>query len=341
MRTTLLLTLLLLAGCRHTTPPPDDIRPVKVTVATSATTVERDFAGMATPANAVNLAFKLSGQILDITVSQGSNVQRGDLLAELDPRDVERQIAADRSAYNEARSQQQRMQRLLEHEAVSRQQAEAADTRFAEARTIYENRLEELAQTRLLAPFNGVIENKYVNKFERITAGQSILRLVAPRTTTVKFTMPESALKVLRDTATRFSVHFDNYRGVTFRARLKDYASTSSDASGFPVALRLVDVDTARYDISPGMSCTITVTERDTVADAVTLPLSAIYAPAEGGTYVWIVDSDSRVSRHSVRLGQLIGRDDVIIDSGVDSGDKVVTAGVNRLTEGERVKIVE
>lgn len=337
-----LLLPLLAGGCSHRGPAPATSapRPVKITTAAAARTLESDFAGLATPDDAVTLAFKLAGQVQRVAVSQGERVERGALLAELDPRDVELQVAATRSAYEEARSVRERMQRLLSHEAVSRQEAEAADTRYAQARSTYENTLDLLGETRLKAPFAGVIERTYVDNFERVQAGQSIVRLVNPVTTTVQFTLPESALDALRDTATRFSVRFDNYRGVTIPARLKDYAQTSSDASGFPVSLRLENPDPARWRISPGMSCTITMQRADPVTDAVSLPLTAICAPAEGGTWVWTVGRDDRVTRRAVRTGELFGRDRVVIDSGVMPGDRVVTAGVYRLTEGEKVRIL-
>lgn len=336
-----MLTILLLAGsCSHRTPASQTVRPVKVVTASGAGLIEKDFAGMATPDDAVTLAFKLAGQVLDVPVSQGERVEKGALLAELDPRDIELQVAATRSAFEEARSVQQRMQRLLAHEAVSRQEAEAAATRYTQAKSTYDNTLDLLNDTRLRAPFAGVVERVYVDNFERVQAGQSILRLVNPVTTTVQFTLPESALDVLRDSATRFSVLFDNYRGELFAARLKDYAVTSSDASGFPVSLTLDNPSPARYRISPGMSCTITMQSPDPVPDAVSLPVSAICAPAEGGTWVWIVGADDRVTRRAVTLGELFGRDRVVVDSGVTPGERVVTAGVYRLREGEQVRIL-
>lgn len=332
---------LLLAGCGRRQAAPAEVRPVKITTASGAGFIDKDFAGMATPDDAVNLAFKLPGQVLDIPVAQGENVRKGALLAELDPRDIRLQVSADRSAFEEARSQMQRMQRLLQHEAVSRQEAEAAQTRFAQARSKYENSLDLLDQTRLTAPFSGVIEVKYVDNFERVQAGQAIVRLVDPLTTTVKFTLPESGMSTLTEPSTRFEVEFDNYRGIEFPARLKEYARTSSDASGFPVSLTLSDVDTARYRISPGMSCTITMRSTDPVPDAVSLPVSSIYAPAEGGTYVWVVGTNDRVTRREVTLGELYGRDRVIVDSGVEPGQRIVTAGVYQLREGQQVRILK
>ena len=337
----LLIILFLPGGCSRQAPAPQTVRPVKVATASGAGLIEKDFAGMATPDDAVTLAFKLAGQVLDVPVSKGERVERGALLAELDPRDVELQVAAARSAFEEARSVQQRMQRLLAHEAVSRQEAEAAATRYAQAKSTYDNTLDLLNDTRLRAPFAGVVERVYVDNFERVQAGQSILRLVNPVTTTVQFTLPESALEVLRDSSTRFSVLFDNYRGVLFAARLKDYAQTSSDASGFPVSLTLENPDPGRYRISPGMSCTITLQLPETRGDDVSLPVSAIYAPAEGGTWVWVVDADNRVALRPVELGELYGTDRVTLLGGVRPGERVVTAGVYRLREGEEVRILK
>lgn len=341
-RAGILAGLILACGvsCGPREPSASAIRPVKVTEAAGTTLRDKNFAGMATPDDAVTLAFKLSGQVRDLPVAQGEQVKKGAVLAELDPRDVELQVTATRSAYEEARSQQQRMQRLLEHEAVSRQEAEAAATRYAQARSTYENTLDLLNDTRLRAPFAGVIERKYVATYERVEAGQPIVRLVAPETTTVEFTLPESGLGLLADTATRFSVTFDNYRDAVFAARLKDYAKTSSDASGFPVSLTVENPDPRRYRLSPGMSCTITLQQSAVTGGAVSLPVTAIYAPAEGGTWVWVVDTLNRVTRRAVTLGELYGKDRVTVTGGVGAGDRVVTAGVYRLRDGEEVRIL-
>jgi multidrug efflux pump subunit AcrA (membrane-fusion protein) len=70
------------------------------------------------------------------------------------------------------------------------------------------------------------------------------------------------------------------------------------------------------------------------------IPISAIYAPAEGGTYVWVVTADDAVERRRVELGNLFGRDMVSVVSGLSVGEMVVTAGVYRLQEGQQVKIL-
>lgn len=341
MRRFLILVLLLPAACRTERPVPAEAeRPVKVIVAADASVVDRDFPGLATPDDAVNLAFKVAGQVLDVPVSRGDSVGKGQLLAELDPRDFQLRVDAERSVYDQSSARLARMKRLLAHEAISVQDYEAAQTQYAQARSAYENAKDVLKDTKLRAPYTGVVEAAYVDNYERVNAGQTILRLVKPLTDVVSFTLPESGLPLLGQPATRFKVRFDNFRGAVFGAVLKDYARTSSDASGFPVSLRVENPDPKRYPISPGMSCTISLQSTDPTAGAVWLPLTAVYAPASGGTYVWIVGPDDRVALRPVRLGEPGGRDRIVVDSGVEPGERVVTAGVYRLREGQRVRIL-
>ena len=341
-QTTFCAILLLATGCTSPkkTHTADPLRVGTIVVTPSSDIDAALYVGTIEEETSAALSFPVAGTVARTYADEGQRVQQGQLLAELDPRDIELQVSADRSAFEEARSQMQRMQRLLEHEAVSRQEFESAQTRFAQAKSAYENSLDLLKETKLRAPFASVVERKFVDNYERVQAGQSIVRVVNPVTTKVQFTMPESGLSLLSSPSTRFEVEFDNYRGVKFPAVLKDYAKTSSDASGFPVSLRLTDVDTGHYSISPGMSCMVTMQSADPVTDEVSLPVSAVYAPAEGGTYVWVVIGGDRVERRAVTLGELYGRDRVVIDSGVEPGERVVTAGVYQLRQGERVRIL-
>ena len=211
-----------------------------------------------------------------------------------------------------------------------------------QAQADYENATDVLTETKLRAPFEGIIERQFVDTYQRVNAGQSIVRLVDPRTRSVKFTMPESGLNLLSDTSIRFSVEFDNYRGVQFPAYLKEYVQTSSDASGFPVSLGLREpLPAGRFDITPGMSCTVTMqVDQSPASDEVSVPLSAIYAPTGGGTYVWVV-RDGAVHLQPITLGEVFGRNRVVVERGLSGGEQVVTAGVYRLQEGERVVVIQ
>lgn len=341
---TLLIMLcgLLTYGCNRQRLQPVPERRVKVTTVLRPDFIDKDFAGMSTADNAANLAFKVGGQIERIDVSEGTAVPKGFLIARLDPKEYELQRDAARSAFQTAQSQFERAQRLLSHEAISRAEYESAQTAYIQAKSAYDNTADILRQTRLTAPFAGIIEKKFADLYQRVQAGESIVRLVDPVTRSVRFTMPESGLALLGDTTVRYFVEFDNYRGVRFPAYLKDYVRTSSDASGFPVTLGLHELlPKGRYDISPGMSCIITLQiDQNSRILQTAIPLSAVYAPISGGTFVWIVEGDS-VRLREIVLGEPFGRNMTTVESGLNGGERVVTAGVYRLQEGEKVEIIK
>jgi RND family efflux transporter MFP subunit len=312
---------------------------VKYVVATPMEYVNHDFAALTTADDAVTLAFKISGRVADIPVAKGMAVKKGQLLAELDKRDVELQVEASRAALHEAELRLERARRLLQHSAISEQEVESIENAVAQAESQYENSVDLLNDTRIVAPFAGVVERTYVDAFQRVSSGENIVRIVNPVSTTVGFTAPEELVSQLSLPTTRFTVEFDAWRGVHFDAVIKSYARTSSDALGFPVSLRLVDVDTSRYRISPGMTCVATVTTPESDRRAVVVPLTAIYAPVGDGDYVWIIDRDNRVYRTPVELGSLTGDASVVVLRGIKAGERVVAAGVYHLTDGEVVRV--
>lgn len=341
---TLVIALLavVFAGCRGRIPNALPERRVKVQTLERLDFIDKDFAGMSTADNSTNLAFKVGGLVERIDISEGRLIPAGYIIAQLDPKEFELRRNAARSAFETARAQYERARRLLERQAISRAEYEVAQTQFVQAQADYENATDVLTETKLRAPFEGIIERQFVDTYQRVNAGQSIVRLVDPRTRSVRFTMPESGLNLLSDTSIRFSVEFDNYRGVQFPAYLKEYVQTSSDASGFPVSLGLREpLPAGRFDITPGMSCTVTMqVDQSPASDEVSVPLSAVYAPTGGGTYVWVVRNGA-VHLQPITLGEIFGRNRVVVERGLEGGEQVVTAGVYRLQEGERVVVIQ
>lgn len=330
---------LLLVACGGA-PTEAVVQPVKCVTAETFAYVCRDFAALSTADDAVTLAFKVAGRVVDVPVAKGRAVVRGELLARLDSRDVELDVEAARATYDEALSRLRRAQRLLEHGAISQQEVESIESSVAQSSSAYNYARGLLADMSITAPFDGVVERVYVDAFQRVAAGESVVRIVTPRSTTVSFTAPENLVKMLDSPTTHYSVMFDAWPDVSFNAVIKSFARTSSDALGFPVSLRLVDVDEALYNISPGMTCVVTVALPESDRSAVVVPLEAIYAPVGGGCYVWVVDDDV-VQRRAVVLGSLAGGDGVVVLRGIEAGDRVVEAGVYRLYDGQRVRVIE
>ena len=336
-----IIGLLLISSCTNTKTPHEEVaQSVKCTTVKYNNFQQRDFAALTTADDAANLAFKISGRVMNIPVAKGQKVKRGELLAELDKRDVELQMKAAKATYTEALQRLERGRRLIEHNAISKQEVEALESSAEQAKSAYDNSVDLLKDTRIVAPFDGIIERTYVDTYERVNSGQTIVRLVNPISTTVGFTAPENLVSILDKPTTSFEVRFDAFPNVKFSAKIKSFARTSSDALGFPVSLRLVDVDSVKYKISPGMTCIAEVITPEENSHIAIVPLSAIYAPISGRNYVWVVNNESRVELREVRIGTLNGSNFVELLEGVKEGEKIVTAGTYKLYENQLVRII-
>lgn len=336
-------TLALLCACGNSGTPSaqPEVRPVKVYVAQSLGSINKDFAGMSVADEISNLAFRTSGQILKMNVIEGQTVKKGDIIAEINPREYTLQMEADKATYLTAQSQMDRNKRLLDKQAISRQDYEMADASYVRAKSAYENAQTLLSDTRLRAPFSGAIEKKYVDNYQQVMAGEPVVRLVNPVTAMVKFTMPESGLQTLKLPGLQFSVRFDNLPGATFPARLKEYVQTSTQATGIGVTLTLDGPNLQKYAIAPGMSCMVNLRlNNPDRPDLTAVPLTAVYN-RDDSDYVWTVGSGRRTELKPVELGELIGSDMIAVQKGLSPGDTVITAGIYRINPGETVKIIK
>lgn len=341
---TLLFALLLMYSCSSAPAERENERPVKLYKTESLGRINKDFAGMSVATEIAELAFRVSGQLIILNAEDGKIVSKGALIARLDPRDFQYKEDAAHSVMISAKARFDRMERLLEHQAVSQQEYEIARTQYDESKSAFENAAGALNDTRLLAPFYGNIEKTYLNNYQRASAGEPVVRLVSPKTSKVRFTMPDNGLALLSIPDIKLTVRFDNYPNTLFPAHLHEYVSSSSDGTGIPVTILLDDprINSSEYKITPGMSCNINLKIDNKGRESMTaVPVNAIYTPASGGTMVWVCDADGVVHTQKVELGDLFGPDMVTIKKGLTPDTEVVSAGVYRLSEGEKVKVLK
>lgn len=297
--------------------------------------IGRDYVGMATADHSTNLAFKVGGQVTAFDVSDGEYVRAGKVVAEINPRDYQLAYDAARASYLAAKSQYERAERLLARQAISQSEYEIARNNYIGAESAYHNAGDVLQDTKLRTPISGIVEKKYVDTYQRVGAGEIIVRIVDPVTRTVKFTMPESGISLLERPSLRFSVVFDNFPDVAFAATLKDWIRTSPDGTGVPVSLAVELTD--GYVVAPGMACTIHL-EAGGDKTLTVVPLVAVFTPdTTSQPMVWRVVNE-RVEATPIRLGALYGVD-MVVAEGLQTGDRVVTAGVYQLSNGQRVTI--
>lgn len=322
------------------------VRPVKTTVVESRSVINKDFSGIVEAVEYVKLAFRVNGQIINLPVIEGQKVKKGQLIAAIDPRDIALQYAAIKSAYETAAAQVERNKRLLSRQAISVQEYEISLSNYQRAKSEYELSSNNMRDTKLTAPFDGSIEKRLVENFQRVNSGEGIVQLVNTRNLRIKFTIPDAYLYLLHAKDPRFLVEFDTFKGQTFKGKLEEYLDISTDGTGIPVSITIDDPNFDRdlYAVKPGFTCSIRFSADvgPLVQDSWTIiPLSAVFGASEGKQmYVWLV-KDNKAYKREVTVHAPTGEAQVIISQGLKPGEEIIIAGVNQLVEGESVKVMK
>ena len=321
------------------------IRPVKTAQVSSQSVIRKDFSGIVEAVEYVRLAFRVSGQIISLPVVEGQRVKKGQLIAAIDPRDISLQYAADKAAYETAAAQVERNKRLLGRQAISVQEYEISVANYQKAKSAYELSSNNMRDTKLTAPFDGSIEKRLVENYQRVNSGEGIVQLVNTQKLRIKFTVPDDYLYLLRAKDVTFKVVFDTYPDMVFNAQLEEYLDISTAGTGIPVTITIEDpaFNRSLYDVKPGFTCKIKLASD--VAPfleekLVNIPLSAIFGESENQkTYVWVV-KDNKVSKREVTVYSPTGEANALISAGIQPGETIVIAGVHQLVDGQTVKVI-
>lgn len=340
----LLIAVAALFSCKQPVLKEKPIRPVKVSQVKSFSVATNSFSGVVTPDQFSNLAFRTSGPLVAVNIVEGQSVTKGQVIAKMDPRDYQLAYDAKRASFLTAQSQLQRAEKLLSKQAISKQEYESTVASAENAKSAYENAKQMLDETVLKAPFDGFIQKKFVENYQELRAGDKVVCLINPLKLQMQATLPETALSYITNNPEIY-VEFDSYKGVKFRAKIKEYVQASPDGSGIPIFVTITDpkFNLNTYKVAVGFSCSIELVIKDNSLLSYTIiPISALTNnPENDKGSVFVYDSETkRVSRRDIRYGEVINKTQIVVAEGLTPGELVVTAGANRVTEGEEVKLL-
>ena len=339
-------------GCTKQEPAREAVRPVQLVRASSASAAGMAvFAGEVRARHEADLAFRIGGKVIQRKVDVGATVRRGQLLAQLDPSDValqaqgaEAAVAAARTEATFAKAEFERFQNLRRQEFVSasaldqkRNAMTTADARLEQARAELAVSRNQAGYATLVAPEDGVITAVGAEVGQVVAAGQSVLRLARTREREVAIAVPENRIGELKS-AGEIAVVLWAAPQRLYAARLREVApSVDPVTRTFAVRVAVPDADAS---LGLGMTANVVVATGGTAGSAL-LPLTAVYHTSGGKPAVWIYDpAQQSVHLRPVELGSY-REDGVLVAAGVREGEWVVAAGVNKLSDGQRVRPYE
>ena len=344
----LLITVLTipLGGCRKQEEEvvvKDVARPVKLlTVEGKSTGQKIKYPGRVRASQRVDLAFQVAGPLIELPVTEGQSVKKGNILARILPRDFETEIAKAKAKALDAEQQYQRYRDLYVKKQVSKADFDKYKSQADIARARQKETEDSLSDTYLRAPFTGVIAKRYVENFEDVQAKEPIVSIQDISQVEVLVDVPESVMITLRQGAKKTAVaEFAAAPGKQYPLSLKEY-STEADPRTQTYQVTLLMTQPDDITVLPGMTANVVATTKtrqtEVTTSIITIPAAAVFADETGSSHVWIVNRDTMtVHERQVTTGSLTGSSSITIISGIEPGETIAVTGVTQLRENMKV----
>ena len=361
MMTAMLMAAVLLGACgkKQTSPNKPPIRVKTEEAVMAATTQGKTYVGIVEEREATAVSFTSMGVVKRILVNEGQYVSRGQLLAELDATTMDNSVEAAKastsqahdmvaqaqSTYDQAKDAYDRMKILHDNGSLPEIKWIEVETRLQQAETALRtaktgvrsaSAAEKIARkgqadTRLFAPVSGIVGRKQLHAGETALPSQAVVTILDISQVKVKVSIPEAEMRTIGShTSSYIEVEAVGYRtggGLIEKGIQADALTHTYDVR--------INVPNSDRRMLPGMVANVMFVG-DTGVSAPMLPVTSVQKKADGTLFVWTVDQDSTAHRTLVTVGQTYGNS-ITITQGIHVGQRVVTEGYQKLSEGSKV----
>ncbi|MBQ4814487.1 efflux RND transporter periplasmic adaptor subunit [Pseudoalteromonas luteoviolacea] len=334
----------ILAGCgepQSDVEEPEQLRPVRTLLLSSQVDGPMvEFPAVVDAASSADLSFKVPGEVTELLVKQGEEVEVGDVIAKLDATDYQLSLDEAQANYNKAQADFNRAKQLIKSGTISQSDYDQLQSHFTSAKSKLANAQNNLSYTSLKASFSGVVARTYIERFEEVQAKQVIATLQDIKHITLKVNVPESLMiKVSKDAPKHIIAEFSGIPDKTFPLDFVEVSTQADEVTkAYEVTLSMTRPE--NYNILPGMTAKVLAKGADVNKSGLYLPINTVLKDSTGN-YVWTVDSvgngKGEISKKSVVIGEVSTLGFPVI-SGVNEGDYIVTAGMSKVSEGQLVK---
>ena len=343
---------MLVSACSRPAPPEEPVRSVKViTVGLGAFESGQEYAGEVRARVESRLGLRVAGKITKRTVEVGQRVKAGQLLAQLDPRDYQLAADAGRAQVVAATTQRDlaaadltRYRTLKDQNFISGAELERREATLKAAQATVEQAQAQLAgqgnqtgYTQLLADVSGVVTAVEAEAGQVVAAGTPVVRIAQDGPRDVVFAVPEDKLARV---PVGSAVTVRSWTGgPSLRGTVRELAASADPVTRtFPVKVTLSEKDAGEALPLGATAYVVPQAVAQLAGGVIKLPTSALRQEGKGSA-VWVLDTASMTVRSQpVQIATADGNE-AVIASGLQPGQKVVSAGVHVLSPGQKVTI--
>jgi RND family efflux transporter MFP subunit len=344
------VAVVVLAGCKQDAASVD-VRPIRtVVVDPQPVNDDRQAVGEVRPRYESDLSFRVAGKLVFRRVDVGAAVKQGDVLATLDVQDYQNKlnsaaadVAAAEASFVEARATEERLGKLLKsgwtpkaNYDTALHNLRAAEAKLASAKASLALTRDQLNYTELKAEFDGVITAVGAEAGQNVTSGQMVVKLARLSDKDGVFNLAEAALIERHNEDGEVIVWPLSNPQRTIEGVVRE-VSPVADATTRTFTVK-VTLQNPPPSIRFGMS--VGGRWKSSPVLFVTLPLSALFEK-DGTPAVWVFNQQSGSATLKPITVARYEAETVVIASGLAKGDLVISAGVNTLREGQKVRLAD
>ncbi len=286
--------------------------------------------------NEVDLVARVSGPIVRLLSEEGRQVKRGELLAQIDDRELAAQLQVAKVRLQETEQSYQRVRSLHDSQLLSQEALDQSLASYQTAQGEHQRLSLQLDYTRITAPFSGLVVERYIKLAEQVNVGSELFRLSDFDPLLCRIQVPERELRRLHP-GQRAELTVEAWGDRRFDARVQLVAPVVEAASGtVRVTLEVDGTDeSGQRLLQPGMFASVYL-EMETRPQALVLPRRALALDSlEDSVFV---AADGIARRRTVELG-IRNAEFLEVLSGVEAGEQVVVVGLDGLSDGTPVDV--
>ncbi|MBO4672988.1 MAG: efflux RND transporter periplasmic adaptor subunit [Bacteroidaceae bacterium] len=335
------LMLLTIISCQHKKDVQNEEKMIDVAVvkdinAVAATT----FTGRTKSASEVNLAFRVAGPIVRMLVKEGDYVSKGQVVAVMDSRDYQVQLAATQAEYEQVKANAERVMALYAEGNTTASNNDKARYGLEQISQKLANHKNQLADTQLRSTINGYVQTKYHEAGETVGAGMPVVSVFGSGDTEVEINISASDFAHI-EKFTGFTCRFDVTGNESFPLQVVRVSQEANTSQLYTVRLKFVGTIDHKK-ITPGMTTMVYAEMADSEASGIVyVPASAVLEE-DGKTQVFVYDEKTGIVKSRVVSVSKVNRDGtMLVDNGLKAGEKVVSSGVHHIEDGEKVRLLQ
>lgn len=312
------------------------IKPVKLyEVENTAATGYDAFWAEVDAGNRSQLSFQVPGVIEKLKVKDGDHVEKGQVLASLDPIDYQLAVDASQAQYDLAKTRYLRNQQLYQKKLVSTDALDRSETAFKAANANLEEAKTDLSYTQLKAPFDGLISISFVKAHQFVAAKMPILNVINNDQLDITISIPIPYVDSVGINALKnkqFLVDFDLYNDIKVPAKFKEM-STQAEADTNSYRATVTILRPQGINILTGMTGQVLISNTS-IKNYLQLPAEAWIQKSSGQGELWRYNPQT----HTVQAVEVQLNKTGAIISGLNGGDLIVIAGAKDLQQNQTVR---